>query len=228
MLPAFEYLSYGLQKTAAQVGGRTLLSRTNLVGDFQAALSDLSTRFTLSLDGLAGDSVESKIFGAAQRGANGLGNGYTNYEIGQLYQSGRLGGTSPGRRIYSKPFRTVMTHKQLFATARHFQLWSYIVSHRQVLLRSPKSQNWPKRVDVLFKDVSHICLGTRFEGLLIHEMTAGSGDLPFDGSRIPTGHRLFRLQTNTSLGYIVAATFHMFEDEKEYYDDSALIGTELL
>jgi hypothetical protein len=65
-----------------------------LVGDLGEALGNLSTQFTLSLDGFAGGSVESKILGAAQQGVNGLGNGYTNYEIGQHYQAGRLGTTN--------------------------------------------------------------------------------------------------------------------------------------
>ena len=80
----------GLQDTAAQLGGRTLLGSTNLVADFQAAMANPATRFTISLEGLAGSTPTAQLLTAAQRGAAGLGGGYTNYEIAQLYQAGRL------------------------------------------------------------------------------------------------------------------------------------------
>jgi hypothetical protein len=88
------------------VGGRTLLGSTDLVSDFAEALANPTTKFTLSLDGLSGDTVESQILGAAQRGAYGLQNGYTNYEIGQLYQAGRLGSTNliQGGQYIANPF----------------------------------------------------------------------------------------------------------------------------
>jgi hypothetical protein len=85
---------YGLKDTAAQLGGRTLLETTDLASDFTAALRNPSTQFTLSLDGLAGDSVEEQLLGAAQNGAGGMGNGFTNWEIWQLCQAGRLGSTN--------------------------------------------------------------------------------------------------------------------------------------
>jgi RHS repeat-associated protein len=82
--------NFGLEDTAVQVGGRTLLSDEAWQETFQAGLSNPSTRFTLSLEGLSGDSAYSQIMGAAQRGLAGVG-GYTDWEIGQLYQAGRLG-----------------------------------------------------------------------------------------------------------------------------------------
>jgi hypothetical protein len=57
------------------------------------SLTNPSTKFTLSLDGLSGDSIYSQVMGAAQRGIGDSG-GYTYWEIGQLCRSGRLGETN--------------------------------------------------------------------------------------------------------------------------------------
>jgi hypothetical protein len=121
-----------------------------------------------------------------------------------------------------------MTKNQIFSAARQFQLWSYVVSHRQLLLRSPKAAGLPTRLEILFKDVSLICIGITFDNLSIQEIERGSPDLPIDASYVPDGHRLFRLSTNTTAGYVAAAAFFSSEDEKEYYDDSALVAPEHL
>ena len=95
--------SAGLQDTAARLGGRTLLGSTDLVGDLQAAIANPATRFTISLDGLSGSTRTTQLLSAAQRGASGLGGGYTNYEIAQLYQAGRLGAANLVRGGVSVP-----------------------------------------------------------------------------------------------------------------------------
>jgi len=97
--------NFGLEDTAAQVGGRTLLSDPAWQTTLQAGLSDSSTQFTLSLEGLSGNSIYGQVMGAAQRGVAGAG-GATDWEIGQLYQSGRLGGTGlyQGGQYVPNPF----------------------------------------------------------------------------------------------------------------------------
>lgn len=47
----------------------------------------------MSLDGFSGSSAYSQVMGAAQRGAGGAG-GYTDWEMAQLYQAGRLADTT--------------------------------------------------------------------------------------------------------------------------------------
>ena len=80
--------AYGLERTATQVGGRTLMNDVNWQTTLQAAVGSPSTRFTVALDGVTGTSPYSKFMGAAQRG---LTPGATpfNWEMGQLFQSGR-------------------------------------------------------------------------------------------------------------------------------------------
>ena len=82
-------LREGLDETAAKVGGRTLLKDPNWMSTLQKAISDPATKFTVSLDGLSGTSTYSQIAGAATRGAAGTG-GYTDWEMSQLFEGGRL------------------------------------------------------------------------------------------------------------------------------------------
>lgn len=54
------------------------------------AIDDPSTKFTVSLDGLAGSTINSQVMGAVTRGATPVGK-LTEWEMTQLYQGGRLG-----------------------------------------------------------------------------------------------------------------------------------------
>jgi len=95
----------GLEATAAKVGGRTLLKDPEWMATLQEAVGDPSTKFTVSVDGLSGSSTYSQVMSAAQRGAAGTG-GYTDWELAQLYQAGRLGDTTfvSGGSVIPNPF----------------------------------------------------------------------------------------------------------------------------
>jgi len=80
---------YGLEDTAAKVGGRTLLNDPDWMATLQREIGDSSTRFTVSTDGMSGSSTYGQIMSAAQRGAAGIG-GYTDWEMAQLYAGDRL------------------------------------------------------------------------------------------------------------------------------------------
>lgn len=57
----------------------------------RTAIANPNTRFTVSLDGMSGETAFSRVMNAVQRGATPAPGGYTNWELGQLYQAGRLG-----------------------------------------------------------------------------------------------------------------------------------------
>ena len=80
----------GLEATAGKVGGRTLLKDPAWQDTLRSAVADPSTKFTVSLDGLSGSSPYSQVMSGAQRGLGGAGS-YTDWELAQLYQGGRLG-----------------------------------------------------------------------------------------------------------------------------------------
>jgi RHS repeat-associated protein len=100
--------SQGLQQTATQVGGRTLMTDANWQATLQTSLGNPSTRFTVSLDGVTGTSPYSQFMGAAQQG---LGSGavqgnWFNWEMGQIYQAGRQGSVNfmQGGSVVPNPF----------------------------------------------------------------------------------------------------------------------------
>jgi hypothetical protein len=80
---------YGLEQTAAKVGGRTLLNDPEWQNTLQQAIANPSTKFTVALDGLSGSSPYSQVMSAVQNGLTPAATP-TNWELAQLYQAGRL------------------------------------------------------------------------------------------------------------------------------------------
>jgi len=54
-----------------------------------------------------------------------------------------------------------------FSSDRSFRLWDYSVSHKQMLLRSPKSPDVAMNVDIVLWGVEYLDLATSLEGLTI-------------------------------------------------------------
>ena len=81
---------FGLKEVAAKVGAETLLADPNWKATLLAEIGNPATRFTVSVEGLAGKSVADKVLSAAAKGAV-PGASPTNWELAQLYQAGRLG-----------------------------------------------------------------------------------------------------------------------------------------
>jgi hypothetical protein len=106
---------------------------------------------------------------------------------------------------------------------RDFQMWRYTVGHSQLLLRSPKSTDFPTRIDVLFKGVEEFHLPTDFVGLEISE-TRHSDLNKLSMFRIsPSGKKrakVFTVRGKDYLGYVSALRVAVHEDEGEYDDPS--------
>jgi hypothetical protein len=98
---------FGLADTAAQVGGRTLMGDSEWTTTLQAALGNSSTRFTVSLDGVSGveAGTQSQVMSLVQSGVTPAATPF-QWEMGQLYQSGRLGEVNfvRGGQIIQNPF----------------------------------------------------------------------------------------------------------------------------
>ena len=54
-----------------------------------------------------------------------------------------------------------------FSSDRTFRLWDYNVSHKQMLLRSPKSLEVAMNVDIVLWGVEYLDLATSLQGLMI-------------------------------------------------------------
>jgi len=107
--------------------------------------------------------------------------------------------------------------------ARPFQIWNYTVSHRQLLLRSTKSQERQTRVDVLFKGVAALGLPSAFRELEVRPAT--SVDIDEIGqphcSRLSDGAvTLYVVRGGEFLGYVAAVGVFVHEDDAEYNEAS--------
>jgi len=71
----------------------------------------------------------------------------------------------------------------IFESQRQFQLWDYTVSHRQLLLRSPRTPEITTNLDIVFWEVRYVDVGTLLEGIAMR--AASSEQLarvpPLDG-----------------------------------------------
>ncbi|GAA5532640.1 polymorphic toxin-type HINT domain-containing protein [Deinococcus aluminii] len=101
---------WGLSHTAEAVGGRTLMSDPNWRETLIKGIADPSTKFTVSIDGMAGKDVYSKVMSAVQRAASGSKEAsLTDWEMMKLYEAGRLGDVGftklGGCKALENPFR---------------------------------------------------------------------------------------------------------------------------
>jgi len=112
--------------------------------------------------------------------------------------------------------------KEIITFNRQFQIWSYIVGHSQLLLRSTKSPDHPTRVDIFFKNVKSIQLPTTIDDFSIVEsdvesVQALSVNLNDADLR---NRRVFLVHGVNCTGYVVAGFMDCREDEGEYNSPS--------
>jgi hypothetical protein len=112
---------------------------------------------------------------------------------------------------------------EIINSKRFFQLWSYSVSHSELLFRSTKSAEFSTRIDVLFKGVKEFHLPTTSNGFLIAEASDADirklctlRQLP----SFPKDGKVFTVQGADFVGYIAALVALCHEDEGEYNDPS--------
>jgi hypothetical protein len=110
-------------------------------------------------------------------------------------------------------------HQEVFSFQGRFQLWSFTVSHSQILIRSVKSEKRQTRIDVLFKDVSSLSLPTILDDFSIVEI-----DNPPDTHEISKSiyfdRKSYRVLFEGGEGIIVAGAMGWHEDNGEYFDPS--------
>jgi hypothetical protein len=105
---------------------------------------------------------------------------------------------------------------------RRFEVWLYIVSHGQLLLRSNRSEKFSTRIDVLFKDVAAMALPTAFDELSIAEVSTDvARDLNVQlGVWRLERRKVFAIRGANFRGYVVAGAVFWHEDEGTHSDPS--------
>ena len=115
----------------------------------------------------------------------------------------------------------MMMNNRLLTSERLFEVWRYTPSHRQLLLRSNKSEGLNTRIEILFKDISVVMVVPVFSGLIISECEIKEYPVGFAHS---IGDRsLYKVESAEFIGYIVAGSVSIHEDELGYDEPSALL-----
>lgn len=112
---------------------------------------------------------------------------------------------------------------EIINSTRFFQLWSYSVSHSELLFRSTKSSEFPTRMDVFFKGVKEFHLPTTSKGLVIIEASDSDIRKLCTLRQLPSFDKdikVFTVQGADFVGYIAALIGLTHEDEGEYSDPS--------
>ena len=113
-----------------------------------------------------------------------------------------------------------------FSSWRKFQMWGYVVSHGQLLLRANKTSDPPSTtVEILFKDTRFVCLPGVMEGLTVRRgdkeiVQRHLSDL--SQLELPYGVNVFEVGGQGWNGFVVAGSIWMHEDDSEYYHHSKL------
>ena len=108
---------------------------------------------------------------------------------------------------------------------RKFLIWEYTVSHSQLLLRSPREGGYPTRIDVVFKNVDFLSVGTtavldRIEEVERAEIERLGGQAAMIA--LTGGQRGYRLSGPSTDGLVLSGAFAIHEDELESHEPSSL------
>ena len=92
------------------------------------------------------------------------------------------------------------------AGSRTFQVWRYLASHRQLLLRSVKTADAQSQVDVLFKNVIALKAPTHLESLRIVELAGAAAAQAREETSELEGpnHKVYALEGAGYAGYVIA------------------------
>jgi hypothetical protein len=90
-----------------------------------------------------------------------------------------------------------------------FQVWEFRVSHSQLLIRSPRSSEAPKNIDVVFVGVAFMEVPDIFRGLSVRE-----------GDSSQKGHIVYVLTSQGQQYRIVAAGATVIENELDLFESS--------
>ena len=112
---------------------------------------------------------------------------------------------------------------EIFKSDRYFTIFDFVISHGQLLLRSQKTDDLPKNIDVIFFDTTFIQSFSRLKGLHIKRLGKGI-DLP-EYSTVKKyldydNNYLYEIDSNDEKYYIAASFVRIFENQLEFSESS--------
>lgn len=88
-----------------------------------------------------------------------------------------------------------MQNKQkIFVSERRFRICDYLLSHSQLLLRSPRTEENPFNIDLIFEDVNFMNLPITLHGLEVINEGKSSEDEIYNIYSLNSGGNLFQIQ----------------------------------
>jgi hypothetical protein len=112
------------------------------------------------------------------------------------------------------------------AVGRIFQVWEYRVSHKQLLLRCPKSSDSSKNFDVMFYNVQYMDLPSVLRDLEIEQ--PNQSDIAFAESRIGeavSGGNVFVLKSGNQRYIVVAGGAAVSENSMGLFESPFKLPT---
>lgn len=100
---------------------------------------------------------------------------------------------------------------------RPFQVWMFAVGHRELLLRSTKSEKFSTRVDILFKGVEGMLIHPQIDSLVIERAPAEEGKQFGEMLGLSKPTDIYVLSREPLL-VVAASVAFWHEDEGEYFD----------
>ena len=94
----------------------------------------------------------------------------------------------------------------MYESKRAFKVWDYNVSHKQLLIRSPRTNGEIENIDVVFWGVERIELDSSFDGLSLGRVATDSEDM------VPV--------FSVNSGIVVAAGCKVLVNQLESFDSS--------
>lgn len=90
---------------------------------------------------------------------------------------------------------------------RKFQFWFYRVSHGELLIRSPKSKENPKNIDILFFDISYIELPRFLDEIILDDAT--NDEIIYVNNKIgePSNDQKVTIIVSRGIRYLIVASF---------------------
>lgn len=108
-----------------------------------------------------------------------------------------------------------------FDSDRRFRLWDYNVSHKQMLLRSPKSSDSEANVDIVMWDVEYLDLTTSLDGVKMAQASCEDlGRAERALGRTPDSSQVFCFLSGDRRFIVVAAGFKVLRNDLDIFDSS--------
>lgn len=108
-----------------------------------------------------------------------------------------------------------------FDSDRRFRLWDYNVSHKQMLLRSPKSPEAGDNLDIVFWGVEYLGLATSLDGVkLAPASTEDHASAEWALGKTLDPSRVYCLISGDQHFIVVAAGFKVLRNDLDIFDSS--------